>query len=311
MKTIKITFAFVVIFLMAINISCRKKSQDSILLLDKFFEKYGAQSQFFTIDASRDTTIYGAMGTRLDLKAWSLCYGNSIPVSGAVQIEMKEIYNKSQMVLSNAQTVSDNKILASGGEVYLSATQNNYTVLLCDSQTAKIYFPAESPNGEMQLFTGYPGGYSEYSNSINGSYWSQSQPTQYTATAYDSTLDTWYNSFDISGFQFINCDHFWDTDGCDLSVNLNSGFDNGNTVIYFVFESENCVANSNKFENKLFMFNSNGRIPIGLPITVFAIASRNDEFYFGKTQAVTSADEIKFDLKKSTEQEIVAAANAL
>jgi len=113
--------------------SCRIDDGNSVALLpltyqtfDAFFEGEGEPSQFFNENANQDILVTGEKGTSILIPANSLMTNGGSLVNGNVDIELKEILDKGDMILSNKSTLASNgAVLESGGEFFISVTQND------------------------------------------------------------------------------------------------------------------------------------------------------------------------------------------
>lgn len=109
------------------------------------------KSQFFFIDSSKDTTITGKEGTKISFKANTF----DIPNKEKIKIELKEFYKRSDLALSNLTTsTNDEKLLETGGMVFLEATVKNKKVHLKKESNYTIEFPYENKKEGMLLFEG-------------------------------------------------------------------------------------------------------------------------------------------------------------
>lgn len=109
------------------------------------------KSQFFFIDSSKDTTITGKEGTKISFKANTF----NILNKEKIKIELKEFYKRSDLVLSNLTTITnDGRLLETGGMVFLEATVKNKKVHLKKESNYTIEFPYENKKEGMLLFEG-------------------------------------------------------------------------------------------------------------------------------------------------------------
>lgn len=130
------------------------KATTDISLSDvyKHFEK---KPQVFSIRTDRDTTIICKEGTTIQIKANSFISektGN--PISGIIQLKVKEYYKISDMILANLTTTSFGKILETGGMIYISATADNENCIIKPNSNIEIGFPYLNKKEEMALFYG-------------------------------------------------------------------------------------------------------------------------------------------------------------
>jgi TonB family protein len=106
--------------------------------------------QYFIINQSKDTTIIGIEGTKISFKA------NSFKSeSKTIKIRLKEYYKMSDIAFSNLTTETiDNKLLETGGMIYIDAMSNNRKVELKNDAKFEIGFPSDNKKEGMKLFDG-------------------------------------------------------------------------------------------------------------------------------------------------------------
>ncbi|HYV90747.1 MAG TPA: energy transducer TonB [Chitinophagales bacterium] len=119
------------------------------------YQKLQAETQSFSIDASRDTVIYCREGTSIAIKSHSfISLKTGAEISGSVNIRVQEYYCLSDMVLADLSTISNGQLLESAGMIHISAMYLNEECVLIPGKTFEIGFPYKERNGEMQLFYG-------------------------------------------------------------------------------------------------------------------------------------------------------------
>ncbi|MCB0713497.1 MAG: hypothetical protein KDD67_14310 [Ignavibacteriae bacterium] len=127
--------------------------------LEPFTQLYRAlekPSERFSIPATKDTTITCAEGTTVKVKAGSFVSARTgKPVTGDVEIEVKEFYRTSDILGANLTTTSGGKMLETGGMLYIGASHDGEECRLKESSSIELGFPYEAAREPgMQLFTG-------------------------------------------------------------------------------------------------------------------------------------------------------------
>ncbi|MDA3882280.1 MAG: hypothetical protein PF481_03265 [Bacteroidales bacterium] len=141
------------IFFISIVILCSScnKNQESYNSMDAFFNTNTKESQFFRVNADNDNFVVGKEGTIVQLKGGSFVDANEQKVTGEILVELKELYSKADLILSNRPTVTtDGFLLESGGVVYVNIMKNYEKVV----GEIDILFPTDSPKDDMLLFNG-------------------------------------------------------------------------------------------------------------------------------------------------------------
>lgn len=103
--------------------------------------------QIFNITAGTDTVLTSENGTKIIIAK------NTFPANvSEVEITFKEALTLAEMVKAGLTTTSHNKILSTGGMVYISATWNGKEVQLLNP--IKIQVPASDFDENMKVFKG-------------------------------------------------------------------------------------------------------------------------------------------------------------
>lgn len=105
------------------------------------------ERQVFRINNSKDTTIIGKEGTRINVPA------NVFDGGRNVELSLSEFYKISDMIASGLTTSSDGHVLETGGMVLLEAFSNNKRIFLKKDKSLEISFSG-SPKNDMQIFYG-------------------------------------------------------------------------------------------------------------------------------------------------------------
>ncbi len=127
-------------------------SKNKLLITQNFFSKLSSASQFFTINASKDTNIICSNGTVLNIKANAFTHQNKALVKGMVQIEIKEAYNFTDVIAHGLHTVSNSNLLESAGMVFMNASQGDSKLEINIRNPIQISLPSIDKRKGMQLF---------------------------------------------------------------------------------------------------------------------------------------------------------------
>lgn len=84
----------------------------------------------FVIDASRVTTLVSSSGIRFTINSLGFQDFTGKDVIGEVQVVIKEVWQKADMILSNRLTTSEDRLLETGGQFCIEATQNGMPLQL-------------------------------------------------------------------------------------------------------------------------------------------------------------------------------------
>lgn len=119
-------------------------------------EEFAVPTQRFTIYPFERNVLRGKRGTIITLEADALTFMDGIPITGKVEVELKEITNKRDIILDNLITASSTGLLDSVYAVYLNATCDDEYVDIQPNYPIKIELPANLKDKweERQIYRG-------------------------------------------------------------------------------------------------------------------------------------------------------------
>lgn len=277
MKKIWISSLVVVL---ALATSCKKEEviptpdpttkEDGTALKNFYSQNLNDLKQSFTINATSGGTVTGLKGTKITIFPNSLLDGLGNIVSGNVNVELVEIYDRATMILANKPTMGklangDVSPLVSGGEYFLKITQNGQE--LNSNSGVYVQVPTNNPDFGMKLFTG------EIDANDN--------------LLWTETEDSIIVEQDSAGGQFTSSynyiDNLWGWSNVDrfysdprpkttIKVKVPEGFDNTNTEVYITYDGEEtALASMDIYTTDGYFSEHYGLIPIGLEIHVIAV----------------------------------------
>jgi hypothetical protein len=267
------------------NITNRCSNYRNRTAIDKFFTKNQKPSQIFTIDAQQQNTIKANDGTIILIQPNTFVNADGHVVKGEVTLEVKEMYNATDMILSNASTVSNDMPLISGGEVFIDARQNGEVLKMDNNKPMAVQMPSRiGTKDEMQMFHGEAG-----NNSVN---WTLANANSYSPVANSNSPTGSSYNFSTTAMGWINCDKFMRSNnrGTKIRVNIPTTFDTTNTAIFMVFSKQNTVTrfdSFNVFDRTLSIEDANNNhfytrwysVPVGTELTIVSISEINGEYY--------------------------------
>lgn len=281
--------------------------------IERFFKNNQKTSQTFIINAQVQNTLKGNDGTIVKIEPNSFVDKNGNIVKGEVEFELKEVYDKSAMVNSNAHTVSNDIPLISGGELFMGATQGDEPLMLASNKPIALEMPANSKE-PMQLFNGKPD-----RNTVN---WNLANTNSVTPVLNaNSNTGSSYN-FTTNSMNWINCDRFMRNNGNNtkMNVRLPQQYDTTNTAVFIVFAGQNTVTKFDHFKqldrtsNVVNLSNFDTKwysIPVGSDVTIVALSEVNGQYYSSMQRTVvvkdhltdltmqpTTLDQFKSDMEK-------------
>jgi TonB family protein len=113
------------------------------------------KSQFFTIKTDVETIVKGAEGATLTIPKDCFVSKTGNILRGDIKLELKEYMKTSDMVLANLVTQSNEKLLETGGMIYLNVTDKDGNIVnIRNDKNIKITLPRSSKSEDKQLFYG-------------------------------------------------------------------------------------------------------------------------------------------------------------
>lgn len=113
-------------------------------------------SNYYQLESKEDHLIEAQKGTLLHIPKDAFVTMGGERVKGPVQLEIKEVYDKSEYIKSNLPTVSNGRQLISGGVLYVEASSQGRPLKLARNKDIYVEFAANSKvdTRDMQLWEG-------------------------------------------------------------------------------------------------------------------------------------------------------------
>jgi|SRR5688572_8814945 len=306
--------------------------------LDEFLRKFDETSQIFNNPTNKPIKIKGKQGTTIYINPADLETENGQPVGKAIQIELKELSNRQQLLNSNAQTVSEGQLLVSGGAFYVNVTSEGQKVNLKEGKTYSVSLPRLSDD-EMSLFYGQR-------DSLNRMNWKQAdqkfvlqkiatEPSrsyqtiivtgkdsasvttqanvseeEYQKQLRESRMsDKVYSPVALNQFGWINCDRFYKQDDPKTAVQFsvaNNAVDLKYALVSLILEDINSIMQSAYYLNDANIEgNAFENVPVGLKARFLAVSYQQEKIYATLTNElrVRENHDEQLMLKEMSEEE--------
>ena len=323
MKTLKTIFGTLVVSL-ALFTSC--ETNDDIDLdtntevlnyttIQGFFEANGVQDQIFTIDASIGGSVTGENGTIVTFPANALVDGSNTPVTGTVDVAIKEIFKPSEMILSNKPTnalnfSSENTFLLSEGETEVVVSQNGNEVQLASGMNYQIsVLSAGGLDPQMLPFSGT-------ASDTEGIVWGATTDVGVgngNGMSFIAAPASYI--YDVFNTGWSNCDKFYNYPGAKTTnyIDLTASPNISETTVFLVFEENNLpavVKFSTPYANGLQSYVD--MLPEGLSVTYIAITIENNQQYLAMDEVtIQDEEELTLNFEAKSTQEILDALTLL
>ncbi|MBP0904694.1 hypothetical protein ACFSKN_10580 [Mariniflexile gromovii] len=269
--------------------SCTKNDNDDLVIpataeefnaiKDQALENITQNFQFNAEDGS--TTFTSENGVEITING-SCLTKNGNAVTGVVDIEFVEIFNKGTMLTTNKPTMGilpngDKALLISGGEFFVEATQNGVTLdTSCDFQ---LIIPAAltgGPDNDMILWDGI---IDEDGNLA----WAENKRDGANGQGGVFAEGNNYYAF-IGGFGWSNVDRFYNDPRpkTTILVDVPEGYNNTNSSVFLSYDGEDTgLANLDTYDPVTGLFSEHyGQIPIGLECHVIFISEDGGDWKY-------------------------------
>lgn len=200
------------------------------------------------------------------------------PVTGTVNVELTLIKKKGDMIRLNKPTVSGNRLLVSGGEIYIRLKKNGQEVYLAPNVKITFRYPDLPLLSPMKLFSG--------DESVPGIFnWLLLTDQQNNAVSINS------QNYDIhtNKTRWIHNAQFFDTTGLlqvKLNADLAAQFTNANTIAFAVFNNmRSVVALTPDLATRKFQ---SIRVPVGKEVTLVVISKQANDYFMGTKTFITA-----------------------
>ncbi|HSY75406.1 MAG TPA: hypothetical protein VK890_01040, partial [Bacteroidia bacterium] len=253
-----------------------KTNADHYSSLQDFYARNGVQLQTYTINGTTGGSFTTAKGANVNISANCFIDIYGKPVTGNVTIQIKEIYTKSDMLLSDKPPMYYQVPLKSGGEFYIKAMSNGSVVYLNGKSPINVSQPLNGwpLDNMMQAFKLSP----DTGGSFFGGWQPAPRPDTVTTSlsgyvfslynfCYPADSGAWCNSDNSSYFSAYTQTVFT-IQTTDDSLNNNYV---GNVDVFLLFNGINSMVHVYGGATNTFPYNY---APLGLQCTVVAIETR-------------------------------------
>jgi len=273
--------------------------------IQAMFNNMATPLETHTAEMSTYNTFICSNGTSVTIYPNAFLTQSGNAVTGIVNIEVKDVLNKKDMILNNAIPVSNGQLLVSGGEVYLNATQNGQKLKINPSSAVYLKVPIyDTPSNQMLEF--YASGPSNLSNSSLN--WATSNTATTTIEVTQDSIATGpslsYYSFQVDSLNWTNCDYFRNpgVNNTTCTVNLTGFFTNSNAAVFISMNGVNALARlHDTFTTVSQSFSSYvNSLPEGLAYTIIAISFDGTNYYYA-SQTVTMTTDMVINMPALTQ----------
>ncbi|MEY4933889.1 MAG: hypothetical protein RIS64_248 [Bacteroidota bacterium] len=290
---------------------------DTTIAINQVFKNLVATPESKTVNLASGGLYTFSNGCTVRLAPNACVSGNGQVASGAAQLEVVLIKSRGDMVQYRMETVSDGKLLESGGQLFVRVSQNNQELSLANNQAITINYTIPStPNGQMQIFNG-----TERTDGRVNWVLNQDSTANNVFVRRDSFSNNYLYGLTCNRLRWINCDYFrGDTSNLvKYYVQMADSFTNVNTGVFTVFRNLNAMIGlqGDSTTRKFGVPNGYRGVPTGSAVTFVSISrlgrdSTNYRYYLG-TSDITITGNVTYALNpvRKTLAEIRTFLNSL
>jgi len=129
------------------------KPLEHLASVDRLLSNISEGPQKLLATSQESTLVFGKKGTVIHLDPSKLETIDGSPFGDQIEIELLEMTKSQDMLLNNAPTTSNGRLLVTGGAYYLNMTSDGKQLKMKEGQGLDVEFPKLS-NEEMGLFLG-------------------------------------------------------------------------------------------------------------------------------------------------------------
>lgn len=272
-------------------------------------------TQNFSFNADDgNITLTSANGVQININGNCLTL-NGNPVTGQVQLEYLELFEKGNMLTTNKPTMGtlpngDKTLLISGGEFFIEATQNGSALdTTCGLQ---LIIPASLTGGADPLMSLWEGEIDAEDNLT----WDEVEDATGQGGVFVEGSE-YYGL--LQGFGWSNVDRFYSDPRPKTLIQVQApiGYNFTNSAVYLSYDGEDSgLAALDTYDGTLNLFSEHyGQIPIGLECHVIFVTEDNGIWRYAiKPVTIVANDIITFtmdDTTTGTEATLTALINGL
>lgn len=272
-------------------------------------------TQNFTFNADDgNITLTSANGVQININGNCLTL-NGNPVTGQIQLEYVELFEKGNMLTTNKPTMGtlpngDKTLLISGGEFFIEATQNGSALdTTCGLQ---LIIPASLTGGADPLMSLWEGEIDAEDNLT----WDEVEDATGQGGVFVEGSE-YYGL--LQGFGWSNVDRFYSDPRPKTLIQVQApiGYNFTNSAVYLSYDGEDSgLAALDTYDGTLNLFSEHyGQIPIGLECHVIFVTEDNGVWRYAiKPVTIVANDIITFtmdDTTTGTEATLTALINGL
>ena len=265
-----------------------------------FLSKLANKSEIKTIKSQSDLPFVAKNGTKIWIYANDLIFPDGSRVTYPFDLEVLELLTPKDMILNQKPTVSQGRLLTTGGELFIKATKLGKDLGLAFFNSTDIIIPAKNTEEGMSLF------YGETTSGFLDWYQEKERPRQPQGTFSPTGVMTRVDSLKQKSYVifptqigWINVDKFASFQGAKTKIKFTSAYPEVKNIQTFLFFPD--------LKSVMQVYGEmSGDIPTGQLVKVISVAVTKEEqvFSFVKDINVVDNQTVNIELKPTTQKEL-------
>lgn len=328
MKFITTTLIFAASLTLAVS-SCKKDTKEpdaedpapvtptnpsGINTIADVFSANGVPAQSFTVDATVASTIT-ANGVKIEIPANTFVTTGNATLTGIVDVQVKTILTKSDVILSGAgANAGGDQLVSSKGCVKITASQNTQQLrpraaMPIQGMTVSVADGNTVPVQPMKKY------YTAKVTAVDSTkFWALGADQSNIPTAYDAETSKYVHKAKLDSLKWLNVGFQYDSIGAPkvtVTATLNaSQFTKSNTAVYLSLNGSQYLTVGAMYEVSPGVFKIKN-IPAGKGATIVAVAVINGQYYSAIKPVLASPTATGIDMQAKTIDEIKTQISAL
>jgi hypothetical protein len=272
------------------------------------FTAHGAAKNIFTVSATAPTTL-NVNGVKIEIPANSLVTSSGGTLTGNVEIGVKTILDKEQVILSGAAANSSGALLvATKGCVKMEASQNTQSLRLLSTGIVTLAIPdgTTTPTATQKFYT------SKVTAVDSTKMWALGTDVTTIPTTFDNSINKYVHKAALDSLKWLNVGAQYDSIGAPKTVvtaSLNSSmFSKTNAAVFISFNGSLTVGALFEVSPGIFKIKN---MPIGKGVNIVAIGVINGQFYSAVQALTVSSAQINLNMQTTTITQIKTQLQAL
>ncbi|MBK6834301.1 MAG: hypothetical protein IPG89_08530 [Bacteroidetes bacterium] len=270
--------------------------------MTQMFAQNGVQAVAGQVSMAITQTVT-LSGVKINIPSSAFITDAGAAVSGMVDISVKGIFTKSDIILTGAPANAAGKLISTKGCIKVSASQNSQTLRVNPGANVVVNVP-ESGTPVSNLKKYYA---QQISVSDTGKIWRPSTDTASLQYTYDAATSKYYYQARLDSVAWLNTGYEWDTVGTKTTVyaSLDTSYTSTNCTVYISLNGKMVVGAMYPQGNGSFYINN---IPVGINVNFVVIAVKNGTYYSVVTPATITTSHNQTLTPQSTTLSNIQAA---